>query len=69
MCVACVRVSFVCTALKVEPRPSTAKQRLVFRITDESSNLSVDVAAETEIEMTKWMERIKEAVRLYQDLR
>lgn len=53
--------------LKVEPRPSTAKQRLVFRITDEASNLSVDVAAETEVEMTQWMERIKEATQRYKD--
>eukprot|EP00051_Salpingoeca_urceolata_P001921 m.45184 g.45184 ORF g.45184 m.45184 type:complete len:1344 (+) comp11763_c0_seq1:246-4277(+) len=48
--------------LRVVPRPSTDRQRLIFRITSEADpNTFLDVGAETEDEMKEWARCITEA--------
>lgn len=47
--------------LRVQPRPSTAQQRLIFRIKNEKTDEHLDVGAESEEDMKEWAKCITDA--------
>eukprot|EP00038_Savillea_parva_P017361 m.19984 g.19984 ORF g.19984 m.19984 type:complete len:1333 (+) comp3742_c0_seq1:562-4560(+) len=51
--------------LHVEPRPSKAHQRLIFRIVNHKQNQFLDVGADDEDEMKEWAKKIDEAAKMY----
>ena len=53
--------------LRIEPKPPTAKQRLVFRLTDDSNGFFIDCAADNEIELNNWFEKLRETTRTFKE--